>query len=161
MGYSEADRQKAVDLYIEAGAAEAARQIGCDPRTVRRWAKDAGVSADRDQVLTEGGERLAKQNEYNREQVRDLLLSKTMDLLLRIDEEHIEYKAAGSTMHTLRYETATSGDVRNYASAVKDLLNLYRLEMGESTSRSELVGDVDRELGVRLKEWERQLAAND
>ncbi len=140
--YTDEQRAEALTLYVEHGAAYTARQTGINKRTISRWAQEANLSADRDLALTEGGERLAKMHEVLRLEARALMIEKIVDLLERLDVPHVEFKAAGAEIHKLVHPIATSGDVRNYVTSVKALVESYRLEMGESTDRTEHTGDL-------------------
>ncbi len=132
--YTDTQRSEAVTLYVEHGAAEAARRTGINKRSISRWASAADVSADRDKNLTDGADRLALQSREKREQLRIDALDKAADMLARMDQPHIDYKAAGRELHKVEYETARSGDVKNYAVSFAILLDKYRLEMGEATA---------------------------
>ena len=140
--YTDETRKAAADRVAAGESPTAiARDIGVTPRTINNWAKKYGVtSQERTKKAAEAREVLAAKQDAKREQLKNLLLDKALMLTEAI---------------------APGKGVRDNATALGILIDKYRLEMGESTSRSELVGDVDRELGVRLKEWERQLAAND
>ncbi len=51
--YTDKQRAAAVALYDEHGTAETAKRTGINPRTIRRWAKDAGhVSEDNAEKTT-------------------------------------------------------------------------------------------------------------
>jgi transposase-like protein len=51
--YTDTQKAAAVKLYDEHGTAETAKRTGITPRTIRRWAKDAGhVSEDNAQKTT-------------------------------------------------------------------------------------------------------------
>lgn len=158
MAYSDTQRQEALDLYPEHGTSETSRRTGIPQRTIRRWANEEGLTAARSKALEEGGEMLSKTVAVMRSESQVKLAERILDLLDRMEESHIEYKAAGSEMHRLEYEIATSTDVRNYASAVKDLLTLLRLELGEHTSRTYHDGtdDIDRSYRQLVGELERR-----
>lgn len=146
-------------LYPEHGTAETVRQTGVPPRTVRRWVNEANLAAARSLALEEGGLLLAQTHQVMREEVKVLLLEKVVDLLERMDQEHVEYKAAGAEMHRLVHPVATSGDVKNYATSIQALIDKYRLEMGESTGRTEslTIGLIESE----IQRLEPLLADND
>lgn len=161
MAYTDEQRAEALTLYLELGTAETSRQTGIPKRTIRHWANQANLAAARNQALQDGGERLAKTHANMREELRLQLLEKAVDLLERIDEPHTEYKAAGAELHRIVYDTATSSDVKNYASSVATLVEKYRLEMGETTGRTRIdsrhLSSVDEELIRTVDEWKRQL----
>ena len=63
--YTDADRSEAVALYDEHGTAETAKRTGINPRTIRRWAKEAGHVSEADAKKTStaravGAERVAQ-----------------------------------------------------------------------------------------------------
>lgn len=130
--YTDTQRSEAVTLYIEHGAAEAARRTGINKRTISRWANAADVSADRDKNLTDAAERLTKQSTAQRAAIRVDLLDRIADVLQRMDEPHIDFR--GKDAIQVEWPTATSGDVKNYAVSFGILLDKYRLEMGEATA---------------------------
>lgn len=162
MAHTDEERQNALVLYLQLGTAGVSRETGIPPRTIRRWANEANLAAARTLVLQEGGVLLAKTHEVMREEVRVLLLEKTLDLLERIDQPHIEYKAAGSELHRLEHPIATSGDVKNYAGSITQLLEKYRLEMGESTGRTETLtlGVIEAEVQRLEAELGKRAPAN-
>ncbi len=133
--YTDDQRRKAVNLYIKHGTAEAARRTGISGRTITRWAKAADVSQDRTKTDA-ARQQLARRNAERRERIKTLLLEKIEDLLGRMNKPHIDFK--GKNAQQVTYPVATSGDVKNYAVSVAVLIDKYRLEMGESTSRAEI-----------------------
>ncbi len=154
--YTDDQRRKAVNLYIQHGTAEAARQTGISGRTVTRWAKAADVSQDRTKTDAARQE-LARKNAERRERIKTSLLTKIEDLLGRMDLPHIDFK--GKDAQQVTYPTATSGDVKNYAVSVAVLIDKYRLEMGESTSRAEITFEqaesrLDKEFEKLVEEYE-------
>ncbi len=134
--YTDTQRREAVDLYIEHGTAEAARRSGISTRSIKRWAKDSDVVAQARDKTGQAREELARLNVERRERIKTLLLEKIEDLLGRMNLPHIDFK--GKDARQVTYPTATSGDVKNYAVSVAVLIDKYRLEMGESTSRAEI-----------------------
>ena len=57
------------------------------------------------------------------------------------------------------YPIATSGDVKNYSVSIGILIDKYRLEMGESTSRAEITFEqaetrLDKEFEELVKQFE-------
>lgn len=65
--------------------------------------------------------------------LRELLLLKACDALARMDEPHIDFK--GKDAFQVTYPKAPAGAFKQYADAAATLLDKYRLEMGEDTSR--------------------------
>ena len=138
MKYTDEQRAEALVLYVEHGTAEASRRTDIPRRTIRHWANHEGLAAARDLVLTEGGERLAKTYKVMRAEARVLMVEKITDLLERMDQPHVEFKVAGNEIHEVTHQIASSGDVKNYASAMKLILDSFRLEMGETTDRTDI-----------------------
>ncbi len=66
MPYTNQQKDEAVDLYVEYGAAAAARLTGVSSRSVRGWARAAGVAAARDKNLIDASDRLALQQKADR-----------------------------------------------------------------------------------------------
>ena len=153
--YTEQQKSDAVALYVEHGAAEAARLSDINVRSIRRWAKAADVSADRDKNLTDAAERLTKQSTAQRAAIRVDLLDRIADVLKRMDEPHIDFRGKDATQ--VEWPTATSGDVKNYAVSFGILLDKYRLEMGEATEVI-ITGDM---MDKALLDWETELGQND
>ncbi len=137
--YTDLQRQEAIDLYLKHGTAEAARQTGITGRSIVRWAKASGMSQDKAEQTEAAREALALKNAETRERIRVMILEKAEDILNRMDQPHIDYKAAGKDIHKVVWDTARSGDVKNYAVSFAVLLDKYRLEMGEVTGRVETV----------------------
>ena len=78
MPYTDEQRAEAVALYVEVGAAEAARLSGVSPRSIRGWAKATGVAAARDKNLIDGADRLALQQKADRAELRSALIGKAL-----------------------------------------------------------------------------------
>jgi hypothetical protein len=137
--YTAKQKAQAIQAWQKHGTAEASRQTGISTTSITRW-----VRADPDVVQTNAKQtekarlELARRTRERREQVRALLMEKVLDLLERMDKEHVDFKAAGNSGPVqVTYPIATSGDVKNYAIAMAVLLDKYRLEAGESTDRVE------------------------
>ncbi len=134
--YTDTQRRKAVNLYIQHGTTKASQLSGVPKRTLLRWAKDDDVVAHaRDKTAVAVAES-ARLNVERRERIKTLLLEKIEDLIGRMNLPHVDFK--GKDAQQVTYPVATSGDVKNYAVSVAVLIDKYRLEMGESTSRAEI-----------------------
>lgn len=118
--YTDQDRQNALHLYTEHGTAETSRQTGIPERTIVRWANQAGLVSHADRKKTQAA------REARRSRIRDLLLEKTETLL----------------------ESMDSSNAGKLAVPIGILIDKYRLEMGEATSRSESLSDdaIDTEI---------------
>ncbi|KKN15606.1 hypothetical protein LCGC14_0984560, partial [marine sediment metagenome] len=155
--YTDTQRRKAVNLYIQHGTTQASQQSGIPKRTLQRWAKDSGIVAQARIKTDTARTELARVNAERRERIKTSLLTKIEDLLGRMDLPHIDFK--GKDAQQVTYPTATSGDVKNYAVSVAVLIDKYRLEMGESTSRAEITFEqaesrLDKEFEELVKEYE-------
>ena len=115
------------------------KKCGVTGRTLQRWAAELDQplgdlsSYDIPQKAIEAHQNQAQER---RERIRLHLLEKMEDLLGRMDEPHVDFK--GKDAGKVTYPIATSGDVRNYATSFGILLDKYRLEMGEATTRGEI-----------------------
>ena len=160
--YTDTQKQDAVDLYLKHGTAEAARRTGITGRSIIRWANKSGVSQDKAEQTEAAREALAAKNAERRERIRSSILVKVEDILGRMDMPHHDYRAAGKELHRVEWDTARSGDVKNYAVSMAILLDKYRLEMGESTSRTEVsLTDAESVFDQSIRELEAKLSAND
>ena len=160
--YTDAQRRKAVNLYIKHGTTKASQQSGIPKRTLLRWAKDNDVVAHARDKTAEAVAESARLNAERRERIKTLLLEKIEDLLGRMNLPHIDFK--GKDARQIEYPTATSGDVKNYAVSVAVLIDKYRLEMGESTSRAEITFEqaesrLDQEFEELVKQFDEMEAA--
>lgn len=134
--YSDEEKATALDLIREVGLAEAWRRMAHIPKpTLGSWAQKAGIHSDaaaKTAPAVEAAEARAKQL---RAELRLGLLEKAVDLLQRMDAPHVEFK--GKEADEVTYPIAPSGAVQNYATSVGILIDKYRLEAGEATSRNE------------------------
>ena len=85
-------------------------------------------------VLIAARAMLALRHNQLREELRVRLLEKALDALDRMDERHIDYK--GNNALEVSWEVAPSGAFKDYATGAAILIDKYRLEMGETTSRT-------------------------
>jgi hypothetical protein len=157
--YSEQEREAALDLVREFGLAEAWRRSPGIPKpTLASWAQRAGVRSDaaaKTAVATEAAEARAKQL---RAELRVGLLEKAVDLLQRMDAEHVDFK--GKDVEQVTYPIAPAGAVQNYATSVGILIDKYRLEAGEATTRNESrdITHDDHEAAILRDVLQRELA---
>ena len=143
--YSADEKANALILYASDGLAEAWRRTGIPKPTIASWARRAGLphtdASAKTQAATEAAEDRAKKL---RAELRLGLLEKAVDLLARMDAPHTEFK--GKDAQVVEYPIAPAGAVQNYATSVGILIDKYRLEIGEATTRSEsraLTEDMD------------------
>jgi transposase-like protein len=122
MPYTDEQRAEAVDLYVEHGAAEAARRTGISSRSIRGWAKTADVAAARDKNLIDAADRLALQQKADRAELRSVLIRKAL----------------------IGAQAADPSDPKGFqllSVGVGTFLDKYRLEMGEA-SEVVITGDM-------------------
>ena len=136
--YTDIQKTQAVDLYLKHGASEASNRLDIPRRTISSWVTKQGLAQAKGEQTEAAREQLALKNAERRERIRSLILEKAEDIRGRMDEPHIDFKAAGKELHKVEWETARSGDVKNYAVSFAILIDKYRLEMGEATSRTEV-----------------------
>ena len=141
MKYTDKQRQQALTLYTEHGATHAANETGISRRSILRWANEACLSQARAEKTEAARAMLALRHNQLREELRVRLLEKALDALDRMDEKHIDYK--GKDAHQVSWEVAPSGAFKDYATGAAILIDKYRLEMGETTSRTTVEGSND------------------
>jgi transposase-like protein len=134
--YSPDEKATALNLYVTHGLAETWRLTGIPKPTIASWVTRAGLPHTDSTIKTRAAtEAAASRAEQLRADLRVALLEKATDLLQRMDAPHIEFK--GKDADQVEYPIAPAGAVQNYATSVGILIDKYRLEMGEPTSRSE------------------------
>ena len=163
--YDPEAKAEALRLYQEVGLAEAWRQTGIPKPTIASWARRAGLPhTDAAAKTRQATIAAAARADQLRAELRVSLLEKAVDLLERMDSEHIEFKNSAKEIREVVYPIAPAGAVQNYATSVGILIDKYRLEVGEATTRSEsreLINTPDDELRDAVREAERLLAAGE
>jgi transposase-like protein len=133
--YTDAQKAEAVDLYVEHGTAEAARQTGIGTTTIKRWAADDGHTVQTNIKKTEAARAvLASARAEQRERVRILYLDKIEACLTAINPG--KPRDAKDLMTTAAIGT-----------------DKFRLEMGEATEVV-ITGDM---MDKVMAEWESEL----
>ena len=120
--YTDAQKAEAVQLSVDVGTAEAARQTGASKRSIVGWVKAAGVTTQAKIQKTEAArEVLAAVTAKRREELDGLLLDAGI--------HHVKQSMA-----------ADSGrEAQAYMIGAGIGIDKYRLEMGEATGRTETV----------------------
>jgi transposase-like protein len=160
--YTDEQKAEALALYDQVGAANACRLLDFEvsPGTVRVWAHRAGLKRyDSQKVEAAVAAHVARQAEL-REEMRELALSSAVEMLLRLYEpQFVGYNDEGEAL----FAKPGARDCQAYATAYGILNDKYRLEMGESTSRTETLdaSRVDIELARTVEEWRIQAANAD
>jgi transposase-like protein len=155
MPYTDEQKAEAVRLYVEEGPEEAAAAVGCSRRQVYRWLGSHNVTPKKpDQRRADTESRHIQR----REELRDLLLDQALDMLHRMNEMHIEWREVDGQQEQIVHLVAGAGEVKSYALAAGILIDKYRLEMGEATSRtiSEGADDIDRSVAQLVAELARR-----
>lgn len=160
MVYTDEQKAEAVRLYLEVGPDEAAKAIGCSRRQVYRWLGRHGVTPKKPEEQRADTE---LRHFQRREELRDLLLDQALDMLHRMNEMHVEYRQEDGKPEEVVHVVPAPKDCQSYAVAAGILIDKYRLEMGESTSRTESLdaSRVDIELARTVEEWRIQTAHAD
>ena len=160
--YTDEQKAEALALYPELGVAETWRRTGIPKPTIASWARRAGLPhTDAATKTREATIAAAARADQLRAELRIKLLEKANDLLDRMDGEHVEFKNSAKEIREVRYPIAPAGVVQNYATSVGILIDKYRLEVGEATTRSEsrdITSDLtDDELDDAIREAEEAL----
>lgn len=137
--YTELERQMAIDIYRDRGATAAAKEIGCSRQAIYDWLGEEMSTDDSD--LKERAER----HTVYRGLLRDRLIRTALRLVDRCTEPFVAYDKEGMP-HEL--EEPPGFEVQKMMTAAGIALDKYRLEMGESTGRTEsiTIGALEAEL---------------
>lgn len=140
--YTDEQRAEAVACYQEHGTAETSRLLEIPRTTIIDWASKADVIVRT--VSEKTLEARAVRHEAKRAEMRELLLDRAVGILERMEGP------------------GKPGDMRNMAISVGILIDKYRLEMGETTSRTFIEGtdDVDRRISQLVAEMESRSQAS-
>lgn len=135
--YSAAQREEAISYALQHGNSEASRKLGIPRGNIQRWLQEAGLNpgvvGSRMEAATNAA--TLKRNTL-REKVRIRLLERAMYALDRMDKPHVEVRGT-STPVKVTLPTATDAGVQSLALAAAVLIDKFRLEMGEATTRGE------------------------
>lgn len=136
--YTDEQRAEVLESYREVGATEASKLHDVPIRTVFSWASDAGLTA-----YAEDENKRTERINAKRQAIRELLLDRVLELLMRMDGP------------------AKPSDLRWMTTAIGTLIDKYRLEAGEATSRFYHEGsdDIDRRVSQLVAEMESRSQA--
>lgn len=167
-GYTDAEKKAAIDLAVSEGLPAARRATGIPKGTIHEWVVKAGLQLPRqpDQLAEANATRVQLFTERRLALQADLL-DKAQEALDRMDDPYVEFK--GNSASEVTYVRPPAGAVKDLAVTCAVLLDKLRLELGESTGRTESwVNDhVDHERGIaeairqELAERARQRTAQD
>jgi hypothetical protein len=155
---TEADRQNAIALAQQKGLAAAARETGIPRPTISRWMAAAGLVTNTSPRTAAATAAAIHRRELLRARLDNKLLRMADRLLDRMNSPHVEFR--GSDARKVVYPRAPAAAVQNYAVSAGILIDKYRLESGEATSRSEsrdITGD-DHEREALRDAIKRELA---
>lgn len=134
--YSASEKAETLILYAAEGLAETTRRTGIPKPTIASWVTRAGLPHTDATAKTEAATKAATERAHRlRAELRVRLLEKAVDLLDRMDAPHVDFK--GKDAGEVTYPIAPAAAVQNYAVSIGIMIDKYRLEVGEATSRSE------------------------
>lgn len=132
MPYTDIEREMALDIYRTQGATAAAKATGCSRQTIYQWLTDAVSSDDSGQKVKESQARQSVMREY----LRERLLYNALRLSDRVTEPFTFITQKGTVVEL---EEVPGFEALKLTTAAAVALDKYRLEMGESTGRTENV----------------------
>ena len=156
--YTPEQRQQALELYSLFGPCRAAKDLAIPKSTIVKWAKAAGLQPPTDNIDAAAKAREAR-IALKRAKLKELLITKAVDLVTRMDEPHIDFKSGGNLGPVeVKFPKAPAKACHDYAFAAAILLDKFRLENGEVTGREEVVtiDAVDREIQRLEAELDRR-----
>ena len=156
MGFTKAQKAKAIATFHAEGAAAAADEAGCSRQSIYNWVRE---SIDTEKTPEEQAQEALYQQTL-RLSNRRRILERVADLLDRFDRPHYDYR--GKDVVRVQWDTATSGDVRAYATSIGILIDKYRLEVGEATTHTYHEGsdDIDRRVSQLVAEMDARSEAS-
>ena len=135
--YSPEEKSRALVLYDELGPCGAARKMGIPKGTVGVWAAQTGRTFNSEKTQAATASREARIAAV-RAEVKERLMAQALDLLNRMNEEHAEFRAGGKEgPFEVTLKRAPAQACQQYATSVGILIDKFRLESGEVTSRDE------------------------
>lgn len=135
MVYTDEQKAEAVRLYLEVGAVEAAKTVGCTSRSIYLWLGD--FTDLKDEKREQARQETAARHQAKREALREAIL----------DAAFAGALAAQNIGDPKAYQALSIG--------VGTFLDKYRLEQGETTGRTEVLGPLDLELTRIADELQR------
>ena len=143
--YTDDQKAEALRLYETEGPAEAARRTGINKNTIASWAARKGLQTDAPARLAAAVEMARLTREEKRKVFRDELIDSMLARLRSMDAEMTIVTKKGDT---LTIPVSPQGQ-RDLSTAVKNLTETLRLELGEATDIREDV----RPYAPRPKTW--------
>ena len=136
--YTDDQKAEALRLYETEGPAEAARRTGINKNTIASWAARKGLQTDAPARLAAAVEMARLTREEKRKVFRDELIDSMLARLRSMDAEMTIVTKKGDT---LTIPVSPQGQ-RDLSTAVKNLTETLRLELGEATDIREDVSTV-------------------
>jgi len=134
--YTQEKKDAAVAVYESEGLAAAHKASGICKTSIARWAAAAGVVTSHGEKTQAATEARQLRVEAKRAELRETLLDKAIDMAARMNEPHIDFK--GANVEEVTFPKAPAAACQHYATSIGILIDKFRLENGESTSRSEV-----------------------
>ena len=113
-------KARAMQLYGEYGLDEASRRMGVNKTTMNRWRKELGIPSRKLQPVT----------------VQDIDLALREQDMLRLDVQSLLINKTRLLLHMMT-EDKKGEELFHLARATGTLIDKYRMEQGQATSRSE------------------------
>jgi len=144
--YTPEQKAEALALYAVEGPTAVQTQLGIPKQTVAQWASADNVRTVRNERTAAALEAVLLDRAVVREQLRDEMLRRALDLLGRMDAPHVDFR--GKDAQQVTYPLPSPSGCQSYATAAAILLDKFRLEVGEVTGRTETVArdQLDREI---------------
>lgn len=164
--YSQKDREAALAKCVEVGAYQASTDLGIPRSTLAFWMRRAGLHCtDNREKLVAANEERAVRIATKRTALQERMLEEAAYCMEAIHNEHVDFKSAGpSGPVKVIFPVAPAAAVQHYATALGILIDKFRLENGEVTSRDEHrnveQSELDRDIGTLLEEMARREKAS-
>ena len=156
--YSQEEKERALAKCAEIGAYDASKALGIPRSTLAFWMKEAGLHwTDNQEKVESANEARALRIAAKRALLQERMLEEAAYCMEAIHNEHIDFKSAGKEgVVKVVFPTAPAAAVQHYATSLAIFIDKFRLENGESTSRSEVqVDDIDSARGVLTQQLTR------
>jgi hypothetical protein len=135
--YSWDYRAEVLALYVEDGPAATAKLYGMPRRTIQNWAKAAALGTSASSKKTTEAALISQA--ARRAIVHDLLIQRVQEMLERMDSPMTTWVGSGATPVEVEIERPPASVCKDLATTAGILLDKFRLEAGESTSREEVL----------------------